>query len=248
MAGGRAWSMIAPIGADVKPLGFGPLVGCRSNRGTGGRRRCCFLRSGWLGIVQGLCIHQPAHQRAKQCKCQKQKGSGKNITSAKRPAAKTSHRSRSWKVIQTHSIANSYRPTRASRWGQRSRKRSRSSVPWQPIYFAEKLRPLSLSELARRHEGRQSRPQPAKSRSASTSFLHSQPELCQGRMASVSTARTYEFSGKSALRSVELEMPMSPVKGSSSSKTRKIAPAKDSAPTNSEIVTTIFARTMSEPC
>jgi hypothetical protein len=35
---------------------------------------------------------------------------------------------------------------------------------------------------------------------------------------------------------------MSPEKGSSSSKTRKIAPANDSAHTNSEIVTTIFAR------
>src|ERR1700731_4469128 len=58
----------------------------------------------------------------------------------------------------------------------------------------------------------------------------------------VATTKAYEFSGKSALRSIELEIPMSPVKGSSSSKTRKIAPAKDSAHTNSEIVTTIFAR------
>src|ERR1700682_538148 len=58
----------------------------------------------------------------------------------------------------------------------------------------------------------------------------------------VSTTRGYEFSGKSALRSIELEIPMSPVKGSSSSKTRKIAPANDSAHTNSEIVTTMFGR------
>src|SRR6516164_5181437 len=52
----------------------------------------------------------------------------------------------------------------------------------------------------------------------------------------------HEFSGKSALRNVELEIPISPEKGSSSSKTRKIAPANDSAHTKSEIVTTIFAR------
>src|SRR5258707_6286661 len=58
----------------------------------------------------------------------------------------------------------------------------------------------------------------------------------------VSTTRAYEFSGKRALRSIELEIPMSPVKGSSSSKTRKIAPANDSAHTNSEIVTIMFAR------
>src|SRR5260370_41786721 len=58
----------------------------------------------------------------------------------------------------------------------------------------------------------------------------------------VSTIRAYEFSGKSALRIIELEIPMSPVKASSSSKTRKIAPATDSAHTNSEIVTTMFAR------
>src|SRR6476659_7734973 len=48
-------------------------------------------------------------------------------------------------------------------------------------------------------------------------------------MQYVSTTSAYEFSGKSALRSIELEIPMSPVKGSSSSKTRKIAPANDSA-------------------
>src|SRR4029077_19412464 len=58
----------------------------------------------------------------------------------------------------------------------------------------------------------------------------------------VSTTRAYKFSGKSALRSIELEIPMSPAKGSSSSKTRKIAPANDIAHTNSEIVTTMFAR------
>ena len=56
------------------------------------------------------------------------------------------------------------------------------------------------------------------------------------------STKAYEFNGKSALRSVELEIPMSPVKGSSSSKTRKIAPANDSAHTNSEIVTTVFGR------
>src|SRR5580692_11598478 len=58
----------------------------------------------------------------------------------------------------------------------------------------------------------------------------------------VATTKAYEFSGKSALRSIELEIPMSPVKGTTSSKTRKIAPANDSAHTNSEIVTTMFGR------
>jgi hypothetical protein len=43
------------------------------------------------------------------------------------------------------------------------------------------------------------------------------------RAAYVSTTRAYEFSGRSALRNIELEIPMSPVNGSSSSKTRKIA-------------------------
>ena len=48
----------------------------------------------------------------------------------------------------------------------------------------------------------------------------------------------YGFSGKSALRSVALEIPMSPVKGLSSSKIRKIAQANDSAHTIREAVTT----------
>src|SRR5258708_39960935 len=42
---------------------------------------------------------------------------------------------------------------------------------------------------------------------------------------------------KSALRSVALEIPISPVKGLSSSRTRKIAPANDSAHTNREAMT-----------
>src|SRR5438477_5092189 len=46
-----------------------------------------------------------------------------------------------------------------------------------------------------------------------------------------------ELKGISALRSVALEIPISPVKGLSSSKTRKIAPANDSAQTNREAVT-----------
>jgi len=50
--------------------------------------------------------------------------------------------------------------------------------------------------------------------------------------------RPYEFNGKSALRSVVLEIPISPVKGLSSSRTRKIAPANDSAQTSSEVMTT----------
>src|SRR6516162_11709249 len=79
----------------------------------------------------------------------------------------------------------------------------------------------------------------------------SQPQLRHARFPSqqtipfalyLSAIRAYEFSAKSAFRSVELEIPMSPVKGSSSSKTRKIAPANDNAHTKSEIVTTIFAR------
>ena len=45
-------------------------------------------------------------------------------------------------------------------------------------------------------------------------------------------------SGRSALRSVALEIPISPVKGLSSSRTRKIAPANDSAQINSEAITT----------
>src|SRR6516164_8112765 len=90
---------IPSIGPGGKPLGIGPSVGCRSNRSTGGRRRCCCLRAGCLGIVYGLRIHQPAHQRAKQRECQEQEGSGKNTTCAKWPAAKTSHQRRSWKVI-----------------------------------------------------------------------------------------------------------------------------------------------------
>jgi hypothetical protein len=45
-------------------------------------------------------------------------------------------------------------------------------------------------------------------------------------------------SGKRALRSVALEIPISPVKGLSSSRTRKIAPANDSAQTSSEAITT----------
>src|SRR5262249_43922826 len=59
----------------------------------------------------------------------------------------------------------------------------------------------------------------------------------------VSTTESHELSGKSALRNIELEIPMSPVKGSSSSKIRKIALANDSAHTNSEIMTTTFVRT-----
>jgi hypothetical protein len=43
--------------------------------------------------------------------------------------------------------------------------------------------------------------------------------------------------GKSALRSVALEIPISPVKGLSSSRTREIAPANDSAHTNREAMT-----------
>ena len=139
---------------NTKPLGFRSLRGWRSNRSPGGRSRYCLLGAGCLGIVYGLRIHQPAHQRAKQRECQEQEGPGKKDTSAKRPAAKTSHQSRSCKVIQTRSIVSSYRHTRASRWGQRSRKRTASSVPQQPIYYAEKLRPFSLSGLARRHECR----------------------------------------------------------------------------------------------
>src|ERR1700733_2027274 len=50
--------------------------------------------------------------------------------------------------------------------------------------------------------------------------------------------RPHEPSGRSALRSVELEIPISPVKGLSSSRTRKIAPANDSAQTSSEAITT----------
>ena len=53
-----------------------------------------------------------------------------------------------------------------------------------------------------------------------------------------STKRVYGFSGKSALRSVALEIPNSPVKGLSSSKIRKIAQANDSAHTNREAMTT----------
>jgi hypothetical protein len=53
-----------------------------------------------------------------------------------------------------------------------------------------------------------------------------------------STKRVYAFSGKSALRSVALEIPSSPVKGLSSSKIRKIAQANDSAHTNREAMTT----------
>jgi hypothetical protein len=51
------------------------------------------------------------------------------------------------------------------------------------------------------------------------------------------TRKPYGFKGKSALRSVALEIPMSPVKGLSSSKIRKIAPANDSAHTNREAMT-----------
>jgi hypothetical protein len=43
--------------------------------------------------------------------------------------------------------------------------------------------------------------------------------------------------GKSALRSVVLEIPISPLKGSSSSKIRKIAPANESAHTNRAAMT-----------
>src|SRR6266404_9197424 len=48
--------------------------------------------------------------------------------------------------------------------------------------------------------------------------------------------------GKSALRSVVLEIPISPLKGLSSSKIRKIAPANESAHTNREAMTTRLAR------
>src|ERR1700738_3163956 len=48
--------------------------------------------------------------------------------------------------------------------------------------------------------------------------------------------------GKSALRSVVLEIPISPSKGLSSSKIRKIAPANESAHTNKEAMTTRLAR------
>src|SRR6202040_2404791 len=54
--------------------------------------------------------------------------------------------------------------------------------------------------------------------------------------------KLYGFSGKSALRRVALEIPISPVKGLSSSKTRNIAPANDSAHTNREAMTTRLAR------
>jgi len=52
------------------------------------------------------------------------------------------------------------------------------------------------------------------------------------------TGKPHGFSGKSALRSVALEIPISPVKGLSSSKIRKIAQANDSAHTNREAITT----------
>src|SRR5258708_40357069 len=52
------------------------------------------------------------------------------------------------------------------------------------------------------------------------------------------TRKPQGFSGKSALRSVTLEIPISPVKGLSSSKIRKIAQANDSAHTNREAMTT----------
>src|SRR6202040_783240 len=46
----------------------------------------------------------------------------------------------------------------------------------------------------------------------------------------------YAYNGASALRSVALEIPISPLKGLSSSKTRKIAPANDSAHTNRAVI------------
>jgi hypothetical protein len=54
--------------------------------------------------------------------------------------------------------------------------------------------------------------------------------------------RPYGFNGKSALRRVALEIPISPVKGLSSSKTRKIAPANDNGHTNREAIMTRLAR------
>src|SRR5258705_5372142 len=56
------------------------------------------------------------------------------------------------------------------------------------------------------------------------------------------TGKPHGFSGKSALRSVALEIPISPVKGLSSSKIRKIAQANDSAHTNREAMTIRLAR------
>src|SRR6266436_3338704 len=52
----------------------------------------------------------------------------------------------------------------------------------------------------------------------------------------------YGFNGKSALRRVALEIPISPLKGLSSSKTRKIAQANDNAHTSSDAMTTRLAR------
>jgi hypothetical protein len=54
----------------------------------------------------------------------------------------------------------------------------------------------------------------------------------------VQTRKPHGLSGNSTLRSIALEIPISPVKGSSSSRTRKIAQAKDSAHTNREAMTT----------
>jgi hypothetical protein len=51
-----------------------------------------------------------------------------------------------------------------------------------------------------------------------------------------------EGKGKSALRSVALEIPINPVKGLSSSSARKIAPENESAHTNRETATTMLVR------
>ena len=57
-----------------------------------------------------------------------------------------------------------------------------------------------------------------------------------------STGKPHGFIGKSALRNVALEIPISPVKGLSNSKTRKIAQANDSAHTTREAMTTRLVR------
>src|ERR1700722_19024546 len=64
--------------------------------------------------------------------------------------------------------------------------------------------------------------------------------VTSGALASISVP--YEFSGKSALRKVALEIPISPAKGLSSSRTRKIAPANDSAHIKRAAITTRSTR------
>src|SRR5450755_1652607 len=69
------------------------------------------------------------------------------------------------------------------------------------------------------------------------------PDLCGASGAgALSHTTPYGGSGKSALRSVALEIPISPVKGLSSSRTRKIAHANDSAQTSREAIMTRLAR------